>query len=694
MSVNNTNNNNTYPPEFDCPITMGIMSDPVMDNMGMTFDRSALMKWLGENQNRHPIIQGRTLMPEQLQTNYALKSQIERYLATNPVSTVSVTTAPFVQKPLAIQAIRFSDPAPKLSITVSPPSGERQPVVMLIALDNSGSMGENATEAAEGGAFTRMDLCKHTLRTIAGMLGDNDILCLTTFSTTAKVVMKPTLMTKEGKAKLESIIPAINPDANTNIWGALQLINRLASSAEFEGRNIVSALLTDGMPNVDPPRGILNHYKELKKPSMFSLSTFGFGYNLDSKLLSELAELGNGSFGFIPDYSMVATVFINWAATVLSTAATNQTLILTRKDGSTSCLETGLVQLEQSRSFVIPDTNIVSITHNGTNIPLVDGRPSVIVSAKSDLIDAIKICILNGGPNSFENLYRKYIGTDGLEVLCDIKPSGDPTERGQVIMAPDYYQKWGKHYLRAYLRAQEQEQCMNFKDMGLQRFGGSIFHALQKDGDDVFASLPPLEASGYKPNSQHYGGGAVQVAPVNMGTVFNNPRGGCFAPGTRVKIITQDSTSYQPIETLRRGNIVYTPSGPAQVEYLVEIGFNDSQNQMSRVGNLLITPWHPINQNGEWVYPANIYETTTYNMPKLYNLILSNGHVVEVNGVLSCTLGHGIRYMPVIGHPYFSNKSAIINDLSTLPGFTSGLPVFTNLVQLKHNGLVYKWINE
>jgi hypothetical protein len=47
-----------------------------------------------------------------------------------------------------------------------------------------------------------MDLCKHTIRTIAGMLGPKDVLFLTTFSTTAKVIMKPTLMDASGKALL------------------------------------------------------------------------------------------------------------------------------------------------------------------------------------------------------------------------------------------------------------------------------------------------------------------------------------------------------------------------------------------------------------------------------------------------------------------------------------------------------------
>jgi hypothetical protein len=48
------------------------------------------------------------------------------------------------------------------------------------------------------------------------------------------------------------------------------------------------------------------------------INTFGFGYNLDSKLLDEIAILGNGSYCFIPDASFVGTIFINSLANFLT----------------------------------------------------------------------------------------------------------------------------------------------------------------------------------------------------------------------------------------------------------------------------------------------------------------------------------------------------------------------------------------
>ncbi len=73
-------------------------------------------------------------------------------------------------------------------------------------------------------------------------------------------------------------------------------------------------LLTDGLPNVEPPRGtlpMLKRYKETNALPCASIGTFGFGYNLDSALLEGIAKEGNGMYAFIPDASFVGTAFVN-----------------------------------------------------------------------------------------------------------------------------------------------------------------------------------------------------------------------------------------------------------------------------------------------------------------------------------------------------------------------------------------------
>jgi hypothetical protein len=53
-------------------------------------------------------------------------------------------------------------------------------------------------------------------------------------------------------------------------------------------------LLTDGQPNINPPRGVVAEvldYKDKYPDFQFQLNTFGFGYDLNSELLVNLVRL-------------------------------------------------------------------------------------------------------------------------------------------------------------------------------------------------------------------------------------------------------------------------------------------------------------------------------------------------------------------------------------------------------------------
>ena len=65
---------------------------------------------------------------------------------------------------------------------------------------------------------------------------------------------------------------------------------------------------------------------------------------------------------------------------------------------------------------------------------------------------------------------------------------------GQVIEALSdsaSFKRWGGHYLRSLGRSHLLQICTNFKDPGLQIYGGSAFERLRDEGDDAFLSLPP-----------------------------------------------------------------------------------------------------------------------------------------------------------------------------------------------------------
>merc|ERR1712136_271350 len=131
---------------------------------------------------------------------------------------------------------------------------------------------------------------------------------------------------------------------------------------------------TDGQPNISPSRGHLHElrlYRDSFPGFDFQINTFGFGYDLDSKLLTDLASEGNGTFAFIPDAVIVGTTFVNSVANALSTWVHSAQVHLMLENGAVfngpvvgagqaidaswgRVLNLGPLQFGQARNFAVP----------------------------------------------------------------------------------------------------------------------------------------------------------------------------------------------------------------------------------------------------------------------------------------------------------------------------------------------------
>jgi hypothetical protein len=267
-------------------------------------------------------------------------------------------------------------------------------------------------------------------------------------------------------------------------------------------------------------------------------------------------------------------------------------------------------------------------------------------------------------------------------ILKDVSPVAG--EEGQVHMAlfPAYFARWGEHYLRSYLRAHQLQQCMNFKDPGLQIYGGDMFRQLQDIGDRLFCTLPAPIPSG------RAGSAASMSASVSM-SAFHNASAGCFAADTLIQLA---NGSEQRIAELGPGTCVATPVGPAHVTALVTCGSQQFSQPMSQLGALAITPWHPVRINGVWHFPADLVSFRDRPLQVVYNLVLDSGHIVYANGVEACTLAHGFTDSPVIEHPFFGTERVLV-DLAQVPGWANGRPTFQNLVAVRDEatGVICGW---
>ena len=674
------------PNDWLCPITLSVMRDPVIASDGHSYERSAITQWF--DQSTMSPKTGARLHSTDLIPNIALRNTIQEYLKAHPLNAVAQQTTAFKDADIVVKRQLYKvDGQRFLHVTATPPAaGERQPVVLIAIVDNSGSMGDTADDnSAESFGYTRMDLVKHALRTMAATLNPTDMMAIVKYSTSASSVIAPTLMTETGRARVSVALDTIQPDSQTNIYDGIRQAAILASAPELAGRHIVALLLTDGVSNVNPPRGILPTLATLRVENPWTLHTFGFGYNLDSALLAGISEWGGGLFGFIPDCTMVGTVFINFIASVLATALRNGSIDIGRR----GTLKTGPIQYGQPRNFFVRLTadEPVEVDVEEVAVPAYAEAHRLYMNGIQTALSCSR-----ANPKGATDLFQALAGQmstyedDSVKALVrDIK-SDDPNE-GQIGMAPTYFAKWGEHYMRSYLRAQQLQQCMNFKDPGLQIYGGELFHATQTKAEEIFGALPPPIPSAQK--RENVIGGGVYSTPASM-SVFHNQSGGCFQGDCNVKLADGSAI---PIKEIQPGYSVWTPAGPAKVVALVTCGSKKKSQPMSQINKLCITPWHPILKDDQWVFPGSIALYSERLVSTVYNLVLDKGHIVSVEGVLCCTLGHGFKG-PVIEHSFFGT-SAVIDCLKGVDGWSVGRPTFKNLTTIRStNGTILMWKDE
>jgi len=85
-------------------------------------------------------------------------------------------------------------------------------------------------------------------------------------------------MTDENKVSVTAALENLSAGGQTNLWDGLKTgLDELKST---EGYNANVLLFTDGMPNVEPPRGhlgALRDYKDKTGSLKCAINTFGFG---------------------------------------------------------------------------------------------------------------------------------------------------------------------------------------------------------------------------------------------------------------------------------------------------------------------------------------------------------------------------------------------------------------------------------
>jgi len=108
--------------------------------------------------------------------------------------------------------------------------------------------------------------------------------------------------------------------------------------------------------------------------------------------------------------------------------------------------------------------------------------------------------------------------------------------------------------------------------------------------DTIFIKMPPPQPTAKKVEKLVY-----KPAPVDMSDYYNN-YGGCIHEDC---LVLMDDGTKRKIKYLKKGDKVKGGTIGCIVTSKVYDWI-----EMVRVGDLIITPWHPIKVNGVWVFPA------------------------------------------------------------------------------------------
>lgn len=305
---------------------------------------------------------------------------------------------------------------------------------------------------------------------------------------------------------------------------------------------------------------------------------------------------------------------------------------------------------------------------------------------------------------------------------------------GQISLAlsrPEYFERWGQHYLPSLHGAHSRQLCNSFKDPGPLQYGidSPLFLKCRGELNKAFDELPvpkpsniaplPHPSLGWRGNLLRFPfrGGAGDVlrsssavrysTPVSMQS-YNMADNPCFAGRTRVQLASGERVR---ISHLKKGMSVATPMGPRSVAALLVTPVKDAA--MVKVHGALVTPWHPVAWPGspadgdcesyEWVFPcmAKPQRAGVEYSGQIYSVLLQRDNHVDAHAILlsgsregstpfwGVTLGHGLLTgSDVRAHTFFGNYNRVLRSMIGLRRLEEGKFVSAGVTRSRKTKLV------
>lgn len=221
-------------------------------------------------------------------------------------------------QPFAVNTEVFSAPwnsnAYLMQISIKgfePEQEELPPSNLVYLIDVSGSMNSE----------DKLGLVKKSLKLLAQESSEQDRISIVVYAGASGVVLEPTK--GNDRMAIEQALERLSAGGSTNGGAGIELAYKLAEQAFIkDGINRV-ILATDGDFNVGTVnREQLIDLVERKRESGISFTTLGFGSgNYNEHLMEQLADKGNGNYGYIDSLQEARKLLVEQRAGTLMTIA-------------------------------------------------------------------------------------------------------------------------------------------------------------------------------------------------------------------------------------------------------------------------------------------------------------------------------------------------------------------------------------
>jgi Mg-chelatase subunit ChlD len=697
--------------EYLCPITKDIMSNPVSDENGHTFDKHAIEQWMAKN-STSPMT-NKKYKSKKLKPNWSMKSLIEslsdvdRHNIINNISNISKKRQKVNQDDWdivnddvvevntrsitngtngTINNTMFSIKSNKIK------NGKAVDLVLLV--DRSGSMVTDVSakdidgNSLENG-LTSMCIVKHALKTIVNMLDSNDRVSIVLYDNVNTILCNLVVPDDQETKNLMVQIEAIQPTGSTNIYGAIECAIDIISKRTNKSRNSSIILLTDGQANQSPSQGEVSATRScLKKNNVqVPIHTFAFGNGANSKLLYDIANISSGMFCFIPDGGMVGTTFVNAVSNIKCISANESSILVEPLNGASmgsNNYGTGFILHDQDRHLVVRFdlSNHKTGTeyckyffryNNNGNDEAVNGTCRVSENDESVLVEQYRLHVIKGLHKLIKSSHNLRLCNEIIDDLVNQSLNDAKSEKlleninDQVRVAfseKEYVRTWSLHYIRSLVRSLELEIKSNFKDPALSVYTNDLFNEICAYGDTIFNNLEPPKPKKIKRDNY---GVSMTSATQSMHT-YNRSDNPCFDGNS---LIRMSDDIVKPVKELVKGSKVWTPTGIASVRCILETRCKDGKGELVKIGSMLITPYHPVKHKGVWMFPKDVHKPEIRECESVFSLLLDSGHIVNVEGHDVICLGHNFHKPKILEHDYFGSFR-VVEDLQTMPGFSEG----------------------